>query len=309
MCWDFVADFIRFLAWLIGCSLVARVFLCGNADLSSPQDAYFNNEAGWCRADAATTNFMDAGVKKGVKRLTAEVSELVYEAGAMSGVKTADGQHVKADKVLLAAGAWTSHLLSPVEDALDLADNDRVERQVTAVGQVSAYYTVSETESARLADGKSRTPVIVYGNQGEMVPPSGGNKTIKVTNYRNFSNHVQTKSGRKITAPPGADGKQSEVPDQLKRETEELAVKIMPEYVKGKKPSGWRICWDAYTPTQDWLACRHPHEKLKNLYIATGGSFHGYKCVHPSSPYSFSIIRKSRLSMHLGFFLIVGSTF
>ena len=250
------------------------------------KDSYFNNEAGWCQADAATANFMDAAVKKGVQRVTADVSELMYEDGKVTGVRTSDGQHMRADKILIAAGAWTSQLLSPIEDTLEVAENDRIERQVTAVGQVSAYYTVSDAEAKKLADCKCRTPVLVYGSQGEMVPPSETNRTIKATNYRNFSNTVATRSGNKISAPPGADGKQAEIPEQLKRETEELAAKMMPEFLEGKKPSAWRICWDSYTPTQDWLVCQYPHEKLKNLYVATGGSFHGYKCVFPYLPCS-----------------------
>ena len=32
---------------------------------------------------------------------------------------------------------------------------------------------------------------------------------------------------------------------------------------------------DAITPNQDFVICAHPHSK--NLYIATGGSFHGWK--------------------------------
>lgn len=245
------------------------------------KDAYFNSEAGWCQADAATANFMDAAVNNGINRVTAQVDEIVYENGRVSGVRTLDGQHLTADKILLAAGAWTSQLLSPIEETLNLPTNDRIERQVTTVGQVSAYYAVSDADAQKLADCKARTPVLIYGDQGEMVPPSEGNRTITITNYRNFTNTVTTASGHDISAPPGRDGEQATIPEVLKRETVELAARMMPEFVQGKEPSGWRICWDAYTPTQDWLACRHPHEGLRNLYIATGGSFHGYKYISP----------------------------
>ena len=239
------------------------------------KDAYFNNEAGWCNAAAATANFMEAAVKRGIRRVTAEVTELMYEDGRVTGVRTSDGQHLTAEKIVLASGAWTSTLLSPIEDILEIPENDRIERQVTAVGQVSAYYTVSEDEAKHLTGAK--TPVVVLGNQGEAVPPSKENRTIKYTNYHNFTNTVTTSSGAKITAPPGTDGNQLDVPEELKRETEALAAKLMPEYSRDRKADHWRICWDAYTPTQDWLVCKHPHDKLSNLYIATGGSFHGYK--------------------------------
>ena len=34
-------------------------------------------------------------------------------------------------------------------------------------------------------------------------------------------------------------------------------------------------CRDAETPDQDWVICPHPHSQ--NLFIATAGSFHGWK--------------------------------
>lgn len=37
----------------------------------------------------------------------------------------------------------------------------------------------------------------------------------------------------------------------------------------------YRICWDPITPNQDFIICPHPHSK--NLYIASGGSFHAWK--------------------------------
>lgn len=38
---------------------------------------------------------------------------------------------------------------------------------------------------------------------------------------------------------------------------------------------GYRMCWDASTPTHDFLVTPHPN--CDGLYIATGGSFHGWK--------------------------------
>jgi sarcosine oxidase/L-pipecolate oxidase len=51
----------------------------------------------------------------------------------------------------------------------------------------------------------------------------------------------------------------------------------LPEYVRNRKPEYWRVCWDACTPTEDLLMCRHPHEELRNLFVAVGGTFSGYK--------------------------------
>jgi sarcosine oxidase/L-pipecolate oxidase len=37
----------------------------------------------------------------------------------------------------------------------------------------------------------------------------------------------------------------------------------------------YRLCWDAYAPDDNFFITPHPH--LNNLFIATGGSFHGWK--------------------------------
>ena len=59
-----------------------------------------------------------------------------------------------------------------------------------------------------------------------------------------------------------------------------MSSKLLQEFTRGKKPDHWRICYDAQTPTEDLLMCKHPHPKLNNLYLAVGGSFHSYKSVY-----------------------------
>ena len=240
--------------------------------------AYFTREAGWCDAALATASFMEAAVKRGVNRVTARVTELIFDAdkGRIEGVRTADGQHLKADQIVLAAGAWTSGLLSPVEDKLNMPEDDRIERQVQAAGRVAAYYKLSDEEVKQFS--KPRMPVICYGEQGEVIPPSDSNKTLT---YRNsattFTNTVKTKSGAKISIPSSRD--QHNVPEKLKQATAAtITSKVMPDFVSdGRQADHWRICWDAVTPTEDWLMCKHPHSKLDNLHLAVGGSFHSYK--------------------------------
>ena len=58
-----------------------------------------------------------------------------------------------------------------------------------------------------------------------------------------------------------------------------IAERVLPAFARGKEPDYWRICWDAQSPTEDFLICAHPDPRLKNLYLATGGSFHSYKYV------------------------------
>ena len=253
--------------------------LLKGTETSGFQDVYWNPEAGWCDAAKATASFMTAAETRGVNRITANVAELLLNTdhGRVEGVRTTDGQRFTADKVVLAVGAWTSRILSPVEDHLQISERDRVERQVKATGTVSAYYRLSDDEYERLSNDKM--PIIVYGSQGEVIPPSTreSSKYLKYNNSQTtFVNTVTTDSGHKISVP--ADRSQNDVPKGIKRETERnLISKLLPDYTRNKQAEFWRICWDAVTPSEDLLLCQHPHAKLHNLYLATGGSFHGYK--------------------------------
>lgn len=245
-------------------------------------NAYFSPETGWCDASGATHNFMQTAVKKGVKRVTADIGELLYDKdqSRVLGVKTTDGQELKAEKVLVAGGAWTSSILSPLEDTLQIPEKDRTENQLRTIGVLQIYYPVSADEVKKFEENKM--PVIIYGQQGEVIPPHSKANLLKYTHNRSFTNTVTTKSGAKITAPAGNtyESQLDDVPDELKKEAEEgILSKLLPNFTKGKKADHYRICYDARTPTEDFLICKYPHKQLSNLYIASGGSSHSYKYV------------------------------
>lgn len=250
------------------------------SDVGGFGKAYFNEEAGWVEAARATARFMRAAEEKGVERVVGYVKELLWskEKGRLEGVRLDGGRVLTADRIVLAAGAWTSSLLSPVEDALSMKEEDRIERQSQARAVVSVYYKLSEEECRRLAQ-PSNMPIVVFGKQGEVIPPSEQQRFLKY-NLSGFmvTNRITTGSGHTISVPTTPERSQYDVPDQIKQQMETaLTSKLLPEYVRGKKPDYYRICWDACTPTEDLLMCRHPHSQLSNLYVAVGGSFSGYK--------------------------------
>lgn len=255
--------------------------LLQGTETSGFSSSYFNPEAGWCDAAPATASLMSAAEKKGVNRITAQVVELLLDSqtGRVRGAKTADGVEHLADKTILAAGAWTSSLLSPIEDHLSLPPKDRIERQVQATGVAAVYYRLSPSEVSEFTSS-NKLPVIVYGGKGEIIPPGSKNALLKFSNSgRTFINTITTESGHKISVPCD-DKSQYAVPEAIKQETEKIITsKVLQKFVEGKKPEYWRICWDAQTPGEDFLMCEHPHEKLKDLYLAVGGSFHAYKFV------------------------------
>ena len=105
-------------------------------------------------------------------------------------------------------------------------------------------------------------------------PPSG---LLKFTNAHTFTNTVTTSSGHSISIPPTRS--QDDMPDALKVETTKIITnRVMPSILKAKRNATfWRLCWDSITPSQHQLITRHPDERLHNLYLAVGGSFHSWK--------------------------------
>ena len=109
---------------------------------------------------------------------------------------------------------------------------------------------------------------------GELQPPPAN--LLKFVNARSITNTIVTNSGRHISAPPLQS--QNIVPEALKAETLAVANRIIPSIsADGRDPAFWRLCWDLITPEQHQLITKHPHKKLKNLYLAIGGSFHSWK--------------------------------
>ena len=253
-------------------------------ELKGFQKAYWNPEAGWCDAAAATASLMKEALKYGVNYVTGEVSDLVVEEGKVKAARTTDGVSYSADQIVLASGAWTSSLMSPIEDRLKIPEDARIECQAQAAGVAVAHYKMSEAEMEQL----SEMPVVVYGEHGEVIPPPA-NRLLKFTNSYTFTNTITTRSGNRISVPP--DQHQRVVSDRLKRETEAvMPSKVMPSFARGKEAEYWRICWDSRTPTQDWLLCQHPDSALQNLYFAIGGSFHSYKFLPIAGQYMVNVL-------------------
>lgn len=123
-------------------------------------DAYWNPDAGWCDAASATAAITQAAINRGVLYITDELERLVRVQGGVA-VQTTSGRTMNADRIVLATGAWTSSLMSPLEDDLGLAAAERVEQQATAAGVCVAHYKMSEQEMVALSD----MPVVVYGGK------------------------------------------------------------------------------------------------------------------------------------------------
>jgi sarcosine oxidase/L-pipecolate oxidase len=93
------------------------------------------------------------------------------------------------------------------------------------------------------------------------------------------------------TEPEHLAWTEEKFPQIFKDKALRTIVGIYGESAKSAKIESYRMCWylialrklpllikfrrDASTPRHDFLICPHPH--FESLYVATGGSFHGYK--------------------------------
>ncbi|KAH8700063.1 FAD dependent oxidoreductase [Phaeosphaeriaceae sp. PMI808] len=246
--------------------------------------AYFNAEAGWCDAEKATTSFLKVAMSNVVKRLTGEITKLLLDGNKsrITGVQTKDRQKFYAERIVLAADAWSSALLSPIEDDLNIAPSDRIERQITAVGRLSACYTLSADETHSIIDSKML--IMVIGDQIELIPLSKPNRTLNINDLKaEVVYKTMTSSGHIVTAP--SPSHQSAVPEVLKRHSSKIVAHTLPYLTSTNSPVRWRVYFDAVTPTEDWLLCQHPHPALTKLVVAVGGSFHNYRFLPVAGKY------------------------
>ncbi|KAL6242613.1 hypothetical protein RBB50_010259 [Rhinocladiella similis] len=255
-------------------------------DTTGYDKAYTNSSAGWADASSAVQAMMTEAVKAGVHYEVGEAVELVADVDRqrLSGVRTADGRIFTGDKILLATGAWTPWLMSPLEKSLHIAEEDSIHRQIQAAGVCVAAFKLSDVE----AEHYSHMPVLIYGSKGEVMPPNK-ERFFKFTNSNTFLNtklHLDT--AQKISVP---EPDQRAVPAALKDESIDIIKQRVPEILNnGRSPDDWRICWDAVSPDQNQLITRHPASKLSNLFLATAGSFHSWKFLPTIGRYVVNVL-------------------
>lgn len=99
-------------------------------------------------------------------------------------------------------------------------------------------------------------------------------KFCRDESYKNTCLHPA--SGQSFSTPPDEAGEAQRSPSAgLKAKLEIVKKGILGPKHEETAIHEYRVCWDAVTPNQDFIIAPHPH--CKHLYIATAGSFHGWK--------------------------------
>lgn len=254
-----------------------------SVDTAGFDKAYTNSTAGWADASSAVRAMMNEAVKRGVQYKVGEVEELVYTDSGVA-VRTQQGETYTAAKVLLATGAWTPWLMTGLEHQLGIAAENSINKQIQAAGVCVASFKLSEDEAAHYG----QMPILIYGGQGEVLPPTN-EQLFKFTNSNSFRNTVRHPSGREVSVPVPD---QHLIPPGLKTESVAIIQQRVPEILqKYPEPTEWRLCWDVVSPDQNQLICQHPDSRLSNLYFATAGSFHSWKFLPVIGKYVVNVLQ------------------
>lgn len=263
--------------------LAARIRLLPDADAireavgtggTSGSKGYINGYAGWAEAEKSMAWLYERVRQTGrVSFVSGTVSRLEHTDDIVTGAKLEDGRALSADLVILATGAWTASLL-------DLSG------QATATGQAVAYLDITAEEQAEL----SKMPVLLNLTTGLfIIPPS--NNVLKVARhaygYLNPTSLTNTTPLSPTSSPSAHTVSYPRtsltVPQALTLPVEAVAAlrcalrQMLPSHpqLHDRPFSKTRLCWYTDTPTGDFIISYHP--RFRGLFVATGGSGHGFK--------------------------------
>lgn len=254
------------------------------------ETGYVNWGSGWADAGRAMEGCMRMLVERARERNGKERGQVVFkrakarrlvfkdgdgkEKGRVIGATLDNGSEILADLTIVAAGAWSGALVD-------------LRGRAEARGQVLAYISITDEEKERL---KNMLVVLNLSTGMFAIPPIDimsalppaqgmgmgmGDWVVKV------ARHAFGYANPSMVAPEGEDivislpaTKFSPIPVEGEAACRSFLQKTIPWL--GDRPfNSTRICWYTDTPTGDFLIDYHP--KYEGLFLATGGSGHGFK--------------------------------
>ncbi|KAJ5752610.1 hypothetical protein N7520_009527 [Penicillium odoratum] len=227
----------------------------------------FCGEGGWLAAAKAINaigKFLaNQGVNFGFGGAGTFKRPLFTDETICIGVETIDGTKYHADKVVLAAGAWSPTLV-------DLED------QCVSKSWVYAHVQLTPEEVSKYKN----TPVIYDGEYGFFFEPNE-NGIIKVCDeFPGFSRFKQHQpygaSAPKPISVPRSHAKHptDTYPDVSEITIRKVIARFLPQF-KNKELFDRAMCWCTDTADANLLICEHP--RWKNFILATGDSGHSFK--------------------------------
>ncbi|KAK5191996.1 hypothetical protein LTR99_006660 [Exophiala xenobiotica] len=227
---------------------------------------YLNPSGGWADAAGAVRAVAARLSELGVSFVTGPrgtLQSLIFDTESkVVGVNVLSGPPLYASKVILATGAWTNRYLN-------------LDHTIVGSAQPVSFIQLTPEEARDLAD----IPVTISKSTGVFFFPPSPDNILKVA----YHGH-----GFEVEVP--SDGKQGRIISAPQRDSNNAASSYLPEdankylraglrqFVPRVADKPWtrgRLCWYTETPTGDFIA--DYHHGVAGLFIATGGSGHGYK--------------------------------
>ncbi|OKL58293.1 hypothetical protein UA08_06699 [Talaromyces atroroseus] len=225
--------------------------LFSRADLDNIDEIFLNASSGWVEANKTLQNVIDAAVCTGVvKHIEAEIARLIFDddGHVCTGAQTVDGQ------IIL--------LIESVPEIPEL----HVGSRLSAAGLITGILRLSQNEASQL---RSAPAFLFAGGKSQ-------ENELKITCDISFTNTVEIFSKVYVSMPPeDCMSTYSVLSAEMNRALAAVRESILGDGTRNHSFEDRRICWDAITPDQNFIISAHPH--CRNLFIATGGSFHAWK--------------------------------
>ncbi|EAW14926.1 NAD(P)/FAD-dependent oxidoreductase [Aspergillus clavatus NRRL 1] len=231
----------------------------------------YNGNAGWVESTNAMLILKRECERLGVEFVAGEsgtVVEFLHGADKthprIVGVRTENNTTWYADKIIVAAGAYSETLLD-------------FKNQLHASGYCVTHIRMSEEQYQRYKG----LPVLNIARRGYCFPPNE-DRIFKICNL-----DITVVNRERWADPRGAHGEVRSLPrDQAyhptdtqprvgREKTLEFARYILPEFGDAEVESS-KVCWDVETHDDNWIVGYH-EDGPDSLFIATGGSGYTFK--------------------------------
>ncbi|OHX01258.1 sarcosine oxidase [Colletotrichum incanum] len=248
----------------------------GTADFEGLDRVRYNPRCGWVEAANSLEVVRQHVINAGARLVVGEVRTLLFDTnGDCTGVRLDNGDELNGT-VVLCTGARTAALLA--ESAPDRKEIHAAHRLIPT-GAVS-FTLKAEGEQKEKFEGipvlKNTLPAV----KGESMSMTTDG-TLKFNCDMSFiynQFHAPTDTAMSL-APTDRHltewTTEENIPRYLKDRAYGTLRGLYGDEMRGKTIDKYRVCWDATTPKHDFLIT--PHFQCRNLFIATGGSFHGWK--------------------------------
>ncbi|KAK5045934.1 hypothetical protein LTR84_008720 [Exophiala bonariae] len=246
---------------------------------------YHNQQAGWADAQKAIVSLRNECIVHGVSFISGHAGTVVNFdrniLGKIRAVRTLAGTEVVGDLFVLAAGAWAASLVPMYNSTL-------------STGQVLAYLHLSPDEMAKYR----QLPIYINFATGWFnFPPHQDTSLLKMAvhgwGYERSPNEVERQIlSSDVSTPPLAvsNDRKNYIPLDGERRLRDGLKELLPE-LADRPFERTAVCWYTDTPTGDFIMDYHPD--YHNLFVAGGGSGHGFKFLPVLGKYTTLALHKS----------------